>query len=256
MNNTNKDFIRHPLPRTISEFIYSSLKEEIMSNELKANQRINDNEIAARYHVSRTPIREAVLRLATEGFVRIDSYRRAIIKELSFEELKEIMEVLGALDRLAISLAIDNITQKEIHWLEKITNKMEKYCSQKTAEKYMRLNEEYHQVLWKSVRNKFLMEIIKLVREKRERYSYARLSIYKNPLYLEKSMKHHHELMEAIKTRNKERLMELAVEHRNILLESGVYNEHIKDFIEAKVQSQDAQTIPAKRPDFMKRGII
>lgn len=226
-----KDTSKYLLPRTMGEHIYSSLKEAIVNNELKANQRINENEIAKRFHVSRTPVRESVLRLATEGFIRIDSYRRAIVKEVSFEELREILEVLGALDRLAVSLAIDNITEKEIYKLEKITEKMQKYCNLKTMEKYVEVNTEFHNELWKSVHNKFLLEILYLVRDKKERYSYARLSAYKNPGFLEKSMKHHWELMEAIKKRNKESLMKLIVEHRHILLESDIHEDQMRGFI-------------------------
>jgi len=229
----NKNNTKYPLPRTMSEFIYSSLKEAIVSNELKANQRINENEIAKRFHVSRTPVREAVLRLATEGFVRIDSYRRAIVKEVSFEELREILEVLGALDRLAINLAIDNMTEKEIYKLQKITEKMQKYCNLKTMEKYIEVNAEFHNELWKSVPNKFLLEVLFLVRDKKERYSYARLSAYKNPGFLEKSMKHHWELMEAIKKRDKENLMRLIVEHRHILLESEEQEDRMRVYIKS-----------------------
>ena len=128
MTNKKNKNLKYPPPRTMSEFIYNNLKEDIMNNEIKANQRINEKEIAEAFHVSRTPVREAVLRLAAEGFVQIDSYRRAIVKEVTFEELSEIIQVLGALDRLAMELAIENLTTKEIKKLEEITKKMEKYC--------------------------------------------------------------------------------------------------------------------------------
>jgi DNA-binding GntR family transcriptional regulator len=215
----------------MSEFIYSSLKEAILSNELQANQRINENEIAERFHVSRTPVREAVLRLATEGFVKIDSYRRAIVKAISFEELREILDVLGALDRLAVSLALDTMADADIGRLEKITQKMEKYCALKTIEKYIQVNAEFHAELWKYVPNKFLLEILYLVSDKKERYFYSRLLAYKNPGFLERSMKHHWDLMDAIKKRDKERLMNLIVEHRHILIESGVHEEQMKGYI-------------------------
>lgn len=205
----------------MSEFIYDSLKEAIILNEFKANQRINEKEIADRFHVSRTPVREAVLRLAAEGFVKIDSYRRAIVKEISFEELGEILLVLGALDRLAVGLAIDVISPKEIMKLENITEKMENVCALNSLEKFIELNASFHDELWKSVPNKFLMEILNVVRDKKERYSYARLFAYKKPGFLEKSMKHHRALMRAIKARDKEKLQMLIVEHRNILLEKS-----------------------------------
>ena len=97
-----------------------------MNNELKANQRINEKELSKAFHVSRTPVREAVLMLAAEGFVKIDSYRRAIVKEVTFEELSEIIQVMGALDRLAMELVIDNLSPEDIKKLEDITKKMRK----------------------------------------------------------------------------------------------------------------------------------
>jgi DNA-binding GntR family transcriptional regulator len=229
----NKDISKYPPPRTMSEFIYDSLKESIIMNELKANQRINEKEIATRFHVSRTPVREAVLRLAAEGFVKIDSYRRAIVKEISFQELGEILQVLGALDRLAVGLAIDKITPKEIMKLEGITKKMEKVCILKSIEKFIELNASFHDELWKSVPNRFLLEILNFVRDKKERYSYARLFAYKKPGFLEKSMKHHRALMRAIKTRDKEKLQSLIVEHRNILLEksTAVEKKELKEYL-------------------------
>jgi DNA-binding GntR family transcriptional regulator len=229
----NKDISKYPLPRTMSEFIYDSLKEAIIMNEFKANQRINEKEIADRFHVSRTPVREAVLRLAAEGFVKIDSYRRAIVKEISFEELGEILQVLGALDRLAVGLALDQITPKEIMKLEGITDRMEKVCALKSIEKFIELNASFHDELWKSVPNRFLVEILNFVRDKKERYSYARLFAYKKPGFLEKSMKHHRALMRAIKTRDKEKLQTLIVEHRNILLEKSTAEEkkQLKEYL-------------------------
>ena len=222
MTKLNKNISKYPLPQTMSEFIFDSLKEAIIVNELKANQRINEKEISERFHVSRTPVREAVLRLAAAGFVKIDSYKRAVVKELSFEELGEILQVLGALDRLAVGLLLDHIYPKDVKKLENIMEKMEKACSINSLEKFIELNTAFHDELWKSVPNKFLLEMLHFVRDKKERYSYARLYAYKKPGFLDKSMKHHRLLMRAIRSKNKEKLEELIVEHRKILLEEPV----------------------------------
>jgi DNA-binding GntR family transcriptional regulator len=147
--------------------------------------------------------------------------------------LGEILQVLGALDRLAVGLAIDKITPKEIMKLEGITKKMEKVCILKSIEKFIELNASFHDELWKSVPNRFLLEILNFVRDKKERYSYARLFAYKKPGFLEKSMKHHRALMRAIKTRDKEKLQSLIVEHRNILLEksTAVEKKELKEYL-------------------------
>ena len=89
MAKSNTGISKYPLDRTMSEFIYGSLKDSIINNELKANQRINEKQLAEYFKVSRTPIREAVLRLEAKGFVRIDSYRRAVVKEISYNDRKQ-----------------------------------------------------------------------------------------------------------------------------------------------------------------------
>lgn len=215
------------VPRTMSDFIYSQMKEAIINNELKPNQRINEKEIAERFRVSRTPVREAVLRLSSESFIKIDSYRRAVVSTISFEELQEILEVLAALDVLAISLVVDHLSPSEINKLEKLTEKMERFSHVKTAEKFMKANVEFHTELWKSVPNSFLREMLYLVRDKKERYAYPRLVILKSPGFLKRSISHHWELLDAIKKRDKNRLNKLIGEHHHLLIEALPMEENV-----------------------------
>jgi len=215
----------------MSEFIYNNLKEAIMNNELKANQRINERELSKAFQVSRTPVREAVLMLAAEGFVKIDSYRRAIVKEVTFEELSEIIQVMGALDGLAMELVIGNLSPEEIKKLEDITRKMKKYYETNSVEKFMQLNVSFHNKLWSNVPNKYLREMLYLARDHKERYTYARLYAYKKLGSMEKSMKQHEEILDAIKAKDKSKLKSLMVRHRNVLLESAKDKKKIKKYL-------------------------
>lgn len=234
MNKNEDSLFKDPLPRTMSEFIFNNLKSAIISGKLKANQRINEKELAEHFRVSRTPVREAVLRLATEGFVQIDSYRRAAVKEISYEELKEIFEVLGALDRLAVIQAIDALTLKEIKTLERLIVKMEKNCNLKSIEKYLELNVDFHNEIWKAVSNKLLVETLHSMRDKMLRYNYAQIHAFKTPGTLEKSMKQHKELLKAIVNKDKEKLKNLIVKHRSSLWEPSDYNDGIKEYLKTE----------------------
>lgn len=224
-------------PQTISHFIYSSLKEAIINKDLIPDQRINEHEIAARFQVSRTPVREAVLRLATEGFIFIDSYKRATVRAISFEELKEILAVLAVLDRIAMSNAIEHISQKGINKIERLTARMEHFCSPRTQQKYREINREIHDELWKYVSNKALLDIIHLVIDRIQMCSYALTLVHKNPAFLERSMKHHWKLLEAIKARDREKLMELIYEHRLLILEFITKDNHINVSLTQKTNS-------------------
>lgn len=234
MSKNENSLFKDPLPRTMSEFIFNNLKSAIINGKLKANQRINEKELAEHFRVSRTPVREAVLRLAAEGFVQIDSYRRAVVKEISYEELKEIFEVLGALDRLAVSQAVDFLTLKEIRKLEKLVEKMEKNCNLKSIEKYLELNVDFHNEIWKAVSNKLLVETLHSVRDKLLRYNYAQIYAFKKPGTLERSMKQHRELLKAIIDKDKKKLINLIVEHRASLWEPSDYNDGIKEYLKTE----------------------
>lgn len=215
----------------MSKFIYDSLKDSIINNELKANQRINEKELAEYFKVSRTPIREAILRLEAKGFVRIDSYRRAIVKEISYNELMEIFQVLGALDRLAVSQAVDNLTPQKIDKLEGFIEKMKKYCSLKSIEQYFEFNEKFHDEIWKAVDNELLLEMLYSVRDRMQRYTYARISAFKKPQALEKSLKQHKALLTTLKRKDKERLKKMIVEHRVSLLKIAPYAKELKEYL-------------------------
>jgi DNA-binding GntR family transcriptional regulator len=228
----NKNEIsKYPLPLTMSEHIFTVLKESIINNKLQANQRINEKELSEQFRVSRTPVREAVLRLASEGFVIIDSYKRAIVSEISYKELKEILQVLGALDRLAITMAVDNMTLKDITKLERLVKRMEKSCNFNSIETYLGLNVTFHNGIWEAVPNKMLREMLYLVRDKMLRYNYAQIHAFKKPGILGKSMKQHIELVRAIKAKDKEKLKTLIVKHRGSLWEPSAYKEGIKEYL-------------------------
>jgi DNA-binding GntR family transcriptional regulator len=68
MSNVNNGTVEFPLPQTMGEFIYEHLKKSILSNELKAKQKISEIDIARHYKVSRTPVREALLKLEAKRF--------------------------------------------------------------------------------------------------------------------------------------------------------------------------------------------
>lgn len=231
MAKLTKETSEYPLARTMSEFIYTKLKESIINNELKANQRINEKELVEFFQVSRTPVREAILRLEAKGFVRIDSYRRAIVKDISYKELMEIFQVLGALDRLAVSQAVDNVTPQILNKLENFVRKMEKYCSLDSIEKYFEFNEKFHDEIWKAVENKLLLEVLYSVRDRMQRYTYARISAFKKPEALEKSLKQHKALLAALKRKDKEKLKKMIVEHRVSLLKFAPYAEELKEYL-------------------------
>jgi len=200
-------------PRTLRDRVYIYLKNAILKGELKANQRIQEREIAAIFGVSTTPVREAVLKLAGEGFIRIDSHKEAFVKEISYKELEDIYEVIRFLDSLCMRMVVETITDEKIKEIEKLTKKMEKFCTPDTIDEYCDLNSKIHIKIWESVRNKFLYKIILQVHDQFLRYNTQRVSVFNEPGALQESLKDHKLLINILKERNKDKAEKFALRH-------------------------------------------
>jgi DNA-binding GntR family transcriptional regulator len=215
MDDKKVDSLRFTIPKTLSQSIYEHLKDSILNRELEPNQRINEKEIADRFQVSRTPVREAVVRLAAEGFVEILSHRESLVKEVSFRELKEIFQVLGVLDRLAASLIVDRIDPQELSKLEKMTNKMERYFIMREIEKFLAMNYDIHERLWDFLadKNDYLRkELISCVSQLKMSY-YPLNKAFEDPKIIRKSMNSHKRIIKALKEKNKDRFESIIFEH-------------------------------------------
>jgi len=206
------------MPETLSQSIYNCLKKAIIENKIKPNQKINENEIASSFKVSRTPIREALVRLEAEGFTKITSHRDVVVREVSYAELAEIFQVIGILDCLAVNLVVDKIDPKEFIKIEKMTNKLEHYCNQKEVEKFIDMNYEIHDRLWNHLTNKYLQKSLKHCLVHIKRCNYALSSAFHKKDLLDESMKAHKKILEALNKKDEEKLKRIIQQHWNLPL--------------------------------------
>jgi len=222
---------KYSIPKTLSQTIYNHIKESIINNVLKANQKINEKEIAQLFGVSTTPVREAVLRLGAEGFVTLDSHREAVVKEISYKEIKDIFQVLGILDSLGSSLAVDNLSPEDLKEIEDLTKKMEQHCLQNSIEEFMAVNIDVHKRIWECIPNKFLQSTLLYVNDQMLRYNYARSYAFRKPGVLEKSMEEHKEILEALKSRDKKQVKNLLLKHWGSFLHPSPFEEGLKEYL-------------------------
>ncbi len=208
---TNHEIIS--IPKTISQSIYNYLKKSIIENKLKVNERINEKEIADIFRVSRTPVREAVARLAAEGFINIDYHREAVVKEISFKEIQQIFEVIRILDSSTIDLVVDNIDIAALNKIEKMTSKLESYFLMKDINKYIDTNIAIHEKMWAYVPNDFLQELLFHCSIKIKRYTFILNQALANSENLSRSMSTHQEILKALKNKEKEKLKILISKH-------------------------------------------
>lgn len=215
MNGKKINTAKFKIPKTISQSIYEHLKEYILNRELEPNQNINEQAIADSFEVSRTPVREAVVRLAAEGFVDIVSHREARVKEVSYKELKEVFQVIGVLDRLAVHLIVDIIDDHELTKFEKLTSKMERHFIMREVEKFLDLNYSIHERFWEYLtdKNMFLQKELRFCVNQLKMCYYPLNRAFEDPKIMRKSMSAHKEIIKAIKERNTAKLETIIFDH-------------------------------------------
>jgi DNA-binding GntR family transcriptional regulator len=203
------------MPETLGQSIYNCLKKAIIENKIKPNQKINEKEIADSFKVSRTPVREALVRLEAEGFTKITSHRDVVVKEVSYGELAELFQVIGTLDCLAVTLVLDKIDPKEFIKVEKMTTKLEHYYNQKEVEKFIDMNYAIHNRIWNHLTNKYLQKSLRHCLAHIKRCNYALYSAFHKKEILDASMKAHKKISEALKKKDNEKLKYIIQEHWN-----------------------------------------
>ena len=118
------DLLTAPAQRTLSDYIADQLRQAILANQFKPNQRMVEQEIAESMQTSRGPVRDALKILENEGLVVRQPHRGAFIAELNLEDFIEIYTLREALESLALRYAIKRATPKQIELLEELVRKM------------------------------------------------------------------------------------------------------------------------------------
>lgn len=163
MNQQKSQFVK-PIERvnkTIQERITDKLRYAIQFGELPGGTRLLQDELAQKFGVSITPIREAIKTLASEGLVKIDPYRGAMVYEVSKSEFEIILHLRLVIETYAIQFTIKNITPEQINQLENILNSM---AETDDFEEWFGLNHTFHAVLNEATGSESLIQLQNMLR--------------------------------------------------------------------------------------------
>lgn len=199
--------------RTVHEAVAEALRKAIYLGELPGGTRLNQDEIAAKFGVSRIPVREALRQLEAEGLVQIIPHRGAVVSTLSPEELRELYEIRITLESLAVRRAIPNVTMDVVQELERLLAELERTEDPLT---WLDLNREFHNALYAPSGLKRLCHLIDTLRRNTERY----LRIYVGPLgRIPLAQREHRKILEAYRERDADTAVAALQEHLSNTLE-------------------------------------
>jgi DNA-binding GntR family transcriptional regulator len=141
------------------DMAYAFLKRQIMVNELPPGSDIDERNLATRLGISRTPVREAVLRLRDEGFIQIRPRRGIRVLPIAVSDMREIYEILTALETSAVARLADRRPPRlELKVLDVAVQDMRRALKSKNHERLIDADERFHRGLLELCGNKRLME--------------------------------------------------------------------------------------------------
>jgi len=185
----------------LNQKVYRVLKESIIEGFLEAGTKLLENKISEKMHVSRTPVREAMQKLAAEGFVKMIPNKTMVVTKVSFEDIKEVLQIRGVLEGLAARIAAKKINRQEIDELEKIITQIDLYVAKKDLSSYCKLSDEFHDFILSICGNKRIIQIRDNLIGFIYRFRIKSLSV---PGRLKCSLEEHRAIMESLKKHNSE----------------------------------------------------
>lgn len=188
--------------------LYQQLREDIISGELKPGVPLVETTLAEQYHTSRTPIREALLRLTQDGLVeRADRGLR--VRVCSPEEILEIYEVRTVLEAASARGAAEHHTALDLLRLRNSVDQMA--ATDPTDYTAMaRANLNFHQAMWAASHNATLIDMLDRLNSRLGRYPETTLSF---PGRWENALSEHKDMVTAIAQRDSSKASQIASDH-------------------------------------------
>ena len=188
----------------LSETLREAIEEEVTTGKLIPGTHLDEIELAKRFGVSRTPIREALSVLAGEGLIELRPRRGAVVAQISPRRLVEMFEVMAELEAMCIRLAVRRITQQELTALEAAHEACRVAAASRDSDAYFYANEHFHIAIYAASHNTFLSDQAHTLQRKLRPYRRLQLRVRNR---LQHSFEEHQEILDALRSGDTEAAM-------------------------------------------------
>lgn len=195
---------------TLGERAYSALRSVILAGDLAPHTRLSEVEIASIIPISRTPIREALKRLRSDGLVAEGSNRALFVRDLDLHECLHIYEILEVLEPLAVKLAARHISDEQIHHLSQSVELTAFFVEKERWDDVTAESRRFHELIYESGRNPRLTLLIRRLREESHRFRRFRV---RNAELARVAIDEDREIVAALAAHDEERAFRIMADH-------------------------------------------
>jgi len=181
--------------RTAKVVVAERLRDQILRGEIEPGTKLRQAEIAKRFGLSITPVREAITMLQAEGLVIVNPHRAAVVFRASVREVSEYYEIRENLESLAVAKAIPRMDAPRLEYLQQLIDKMR----QADGKEWHDLNDEFHHSLYEPSDNKQLCDMIVNIRNSSSPYFHMFLERHSDRFSDHRADDEHQAILDACK---------------------------------------------------------
>lgn len=194
----------------LRDVVFNTLRQAILTGELKPGERLMEIHLANKLGVSRTPIREAIRKLELEGLVTMIPRRGAEVAQITEKSMNDVLEVRRAMDALCVELACDRITPEELEQLRRTCDGFEAAVKTKDVKRIAQADVALHDIIVHATGNQRLIQLVNNLSEQMYRY---RFEYIKDTSQHERLVEEHRIIYESIVRKDKETASQAAKTH-------------------------------------------
>ncbi|WP_188578228.1 GntR family transcriptional regulator [Azorhizobium oxalatiphilum] len=209
---------------TLAERLRRDLEAAISAGRLEPGSRLDEQEIAVRYGVSRTPVREAFRLLAASGLVELRGRQGAVVRTIGAHALIEMFQVMAELEGLCARLAARRATPEQLEKIRAIHAKLEQVAPLRDVDVFYDVNQEFHEAIYEASHNAFLADQTRRLRNQVAAY---RRRVTRMPTRISDTLREHLTVIEAIEAHDAELAHKAMRDHVSLL------GDNLLDFLAA-----------------------
>ncbi len=197
--------------KTKVDIIYEILMKKISGGEYQDGDRVVISQISKENGVSDIPVREAIRRLESEGYITVTPNQGAVVRCFSKERLSEIFQIKAVLEGYAARLSVDYITPADIEELKLRNNELRLALKRNDMKAYSRLNVEFHLRIYRDLPQR---ELYGMIQDLWKKYSITKTVFSVAPTRMEKSIDEHEEILRLIEEKDYDQVERLMRAHK------------------------------------------
>ncbi|HOI44034.1 MAG TPA: GntR family transcriptional regulator [Candidatus Aminicenantes bacterium] len=157
--------------RSLKDLVYDYLRGQMQKGELKTGDPINMDQTAKKLGISKTPLREALIKLETESFIKIIPWKGVLVNTITIQDFQDCYQVLGALESAALTAAAPRMKIQDITRMETLNQEMRVSLEEDDFDNYYLKNLEFHNVYLNLCKNHLLVEAVDILKKRLYEFS-------------------------------------------------------------------------------------